>query len=451
MSAAFNLDEEVASIARAIDQAAPEKKLAAYRVMLAEANKWVDRSYVTKADLVDELRGVALDGGLAEFDVQDALAEAFTKRVHVDEHNEVDGILLGEPTGAFREQRRKKNGAATGEVVLTYQRAADVTMKAVDWLWTGRVARGKVTLLAGDPGLAKSQVTLDIAARISTGERWPDGGTAAHGSIIILSAEDAADDTIVPRLGAAGADLSRIHLLTAVKENGKRRTFNLEADIHRLREKRQALGDLTLCIIDPITSYMGKIDSHRTTDVRAVLEPLASFAEAEGLAFLALSHPPKAVQAKAINNVTGSLAFVAASRIVLLAINEPGTDRHLLLSVKNNLAPLAPGLGYHIAQRIVGPGIVAPHIVWDATPVRMTADELLAAGHEDDNAIREAREFLADMLMDGPMPTATVEERAVTHGISDRTLGRARKLLGVKSTKTGFEGGWELSLPKAAK
>jgi hypothetical protein len=443
---AFRLADVAASVARAAAQAAPNKKLAAFRIMLAEAPIWVDRGYVSKTDLVDELRRVALAAGLAEGDIQEAFAEAFTKQVRVDEDSDAD--LLGERTGARKEKRPKKNGAALGEVVLTYQRAADVTMKAVDWLWTGRVARGKVTLLAGDPGLAKSQMTLDIASRISNGDRWPDGGTVPLCSIIILSAEDAAADTIVPRLAAAGADLNRVHLLTAIQENGKRRTFNLEADIHRLREKKQALGDLKACIIDPITSYMGKIDGHRTTDVRAVLEPLAAFAEADNLAFLALSHPPKAAQAKAINNVTGSLAFVAAARIALLAINEPGTGRHLLLSVKNNVAPLAPGLGYASPQRTVGPGIVAPYIVWDPTPVRMTADEALAAGREGDSSMHEAREFLADMLMDGPKPASSISELAEARGISERTLYRARKAMGVVSAKDGFDGGWTLSLPK---
>jgi putative DNA primase/helicase len=443
---AFSLADVAASVARAIAQAPLDKKLAAFRIMIAEAPKWVDRGYVTKPDLVDELRRVALDGCLVEVAVEKALAEAFTKRTRAEDDDEV-----GEPLGMRKEQRRRKNGPATAEVVLTYQRASDITMKPVRWLWTGRIARGKVTLLAGEPGLAKSQMTLDIAARISNGGCWPVGGSAPRGSVIILSAEDAADDTIVPGLAAAGADLSHIHLLTAVRENGKRRTFNLEADIHRLREKKQELGDLSLCIIDPITSYMGKIDGHRTTDVRAVLEPLAAFAEAEGLAFLALSHPPKAAQAKAINNVTGSLAFVAAARIALLAINEPGTDRHLLLSVKNNLAPLGPGLGYRIAQRTVGPGIVAPYIVWDPTPVHMTADEALAAGRESDGAMHEAREFLADTLMDGPKPATKVNELAAARGISGTTLNRARKAMGVVSAKAGFEGGWELSLPKAAK
>jgi len=87
---------------------------------------------------------------------------------------------------------------------------ADIAPRSVQWLWPGRIARGKVTMLAGHPGLGKSQLALAIAAIVTTGGRWPvDGFRAECGSAVILSAEDDAEDTIRPRLEAAGADLAR--------------------------------------------------------------------------------------------------------------------------------------------------------------------------------------------------------------------------------------------------
>ena len=77
----------------------------------------------------------------------------------------------------------------------------------VEWLWPGRVAIGKQTLIAGEAGLGKSQVTIAMAAAVTTGGTWPCGeGRAPLGNVIILSAEDGAADTIIPRLMAAGAD-----------------------------------------------------------------------------------------------------------------------------------------------------------------------------------------------------------------------------------------------------
>src|SRR3990172_1755202 len=51
---------------------------------------------------------------------------------------------------------------------------SDVAQTDVPWLWPGRIPIGRVTLLVGDPGLGKSLVTLDIAARVSRGAAWPD-------------------------------------------------------------------------------------------------------------------------------------------------------------------------------------------------------------------------------------------------------------------------------------
>ena len=50
----------------------------------------------------------------------------------------------------------------------------DVTAKELQWLWPERIPLGKVSLFSGDPGLGKSIVTLDIAARVSRGMPWPE-------------------------------------------------------------------------------------------------------------------------------------------------------------------------------------------------------------------------------------------------------------------------------------
>lgn len=95
-----------------------------------------------------------------------------------------------------------------------------------------------MTLIAGNPGTGKSQIAADAAARISTGKNWPNGARAPIGDVVVLATEDAIDDTWVPRLMAAGADLSRLHFLKmAIGDDGKRRTFNLQNDLVALAEK----------------------------------------------------------------------------------------------------------------------------------------------------------------------------------------------------------------------
>jgi AAA domain len=329
----------------------------------------------------------------------------------------------------------------------------DVEPQQTEWLWRARVPAGKLTLFAGDPGLGKSQIAIDVAARITVGGDWPDGGNAPLGNVIILSAEDGVADTLRPRFEAAGGNLDRVNVVTAVTtKEGGRRTFSLQADLALLGARVQEFGGVKLVIIDPVTSYCGKVDGNSTTDIRAVLAPLAEFAERYKLAVIAVSHPPKSVAGgKALYAVTGSLAWIAAARTAFTIVEDASDrNRRLFLNSKNNLAPLAGGLGYRLVQRIVTGNCVASHVEWDNLPVTVSADQALAATASDTEsrtASAEAQDFLREYLASGPMSAKEGEEHAKAHGIASRTLARARKSLRVLAEKDGLKGGWYWRLP----
>jgi putative DNA primase/helicase len=330
-------------------------------------------------------------------------------------------------------------------------KASDVTQKVVQWLWLNRIARGKLTLIAGDPGLGKSQIGIDLIARLTTGAAWPDGSTAPVGSCIVLASEDAADDTICPRLELAGANLEKVRIVQSVIEKGEQRGFSLQRDLDALTVTAKEIGDVIFISIDPITAYLGTdVDSHRTADVRSVLVRLEHFASEHNIAAFAITHPPKAAQSKAINSFTGSLAFVASARLAFVAVEEAETDRHLMLAVKNNLGPKADGLGYRLAQGATPAGIITSRVVWDSAPVTVTANEAIHAAAEQNRkgeARREAEAFLEAYLEAGPMPQEKVAGAAKANGISERTLRRAREGLKIIVEKAGYEGGWVWRLP----
>jgi putative DNA primase/helicase len=271
------------------------------------------------------------------------------------------------------------------------------------------------------------------------------------GSTLFLCSEDGVADTIRPRAEAAGADLSFIQVFeSTVIKAGKRKTFNLQEDLDMLGKAIRHIGNVRFVCVDAITSYMGLIDSHQTTNVRAVLEPVAVFAEDHGVSILGVTHPPKAAQGNALRAFTGSFAFIAAARVAFMAVSEPETDRHLLLAVKNNIGLKAPGRGYHISTKVISNDIEAPCILWDDEPVDMTADQALAAASialKEGDARSDAKAFLRDLLGDGPVDATEGEEAAEANGITKRTLARARKDLGVIAKKKAFEDGWEWSLP----
>jgi putative DNA primase/helicase len=326
---------------------------------------------------------------------------------------------------------------ATSGTALITQCAADVTPEPVEWLWPGRVALGKLTLIAGEAGLGKSQLSIAIAAAVTTGGDWPcREGRAPQGNVVILSAEDGAADTVVPRLMAAGADRERVQLVSAVRDEKSRRSFDLSADLALLDQKISAIGDVKLIIIDPISSYLGpKVDSHVNAAVRGVLEPVSEMAARLRIAIVAITHPPKGTGTTAINRFIGSIAFVAAARAAFMVTRDTEDEiRRLFLPVKNNLAPLGKGLAFRLEQRLVADGIVGSSVSWETEPVTITADQALQAA--DDRGGRggagaEAEEFLLDALAGGAIAVKDLQDDAKQAGLSWATLRRAKDRLGI--------------------
>jgi len=173
----------------------------------------------------------------------------------------------------------------------------DIEIEDIDWLWRGFLAGGKLAMFSSEPGTGKSTISVDLAARISTGADWPDGSPGCNpGSVILLSKEDAPEDTIKPRLKLAGADMSKVYILEGVKQadpSGGRiveADFNLDRDLFALEQLLRRLPDCRLVVIDPIGNYMGEANSHNDAAVRSVLGPLAKLAMKHDVAVMAVAH-----------------------------------------------------------------------------------------------------------------------------------------------------------------
>jgi putative DNA primase/helicase len=350
----------------------------------------------------------------------------------------------------------------TGANQLVMRCMADIQPEKIEWLWPGRIAIGKQTLIGGEPGLGKSQITAALAAAVTTGGEWPcNEGRAPRGSVIILSAEDDASDTIRPRLDAASADVSRVHLISAVrqKDGTGRRSFNLQADLDLLEKAIQRIGDVRLVIIDPVSSYLGKTDSHKNADVRGTLEPLGDMASRLRVAVTSISHFSKGAGQSAVNSFIGSIAFVAAARAAFIVARDPYNEdpaRRLFVQAKNNLAVDSGGLAFRVEQRLVGKDIVASAIVWESERIARTADEILVSAREgrDTPERSEAEVFLRDALATGPRPATEVLAEVENAGLSERTVRRALKSVGIKPYRKaesdnglGKSGRWYWSLP----
>jgi hypothetical protein len=329
---------------------------------------------------------------------------------------------------------------------------AGLIPELVEWLWHDRVAFGKLTIFGGDPGMGKSLVTIDIASRLSTARSFCDGAPAKEADTVFLTAEDGALDTVLPRLIAAGANRDHVHRIKAVKvtlADGSlgESHFSLDRDLEKLEEALGKLPQARLVVIDPISAYMGKVDTHKDAEVRRVLTPVAALAERKKVAILAVMHLKKS-EASALHRLSGSIGFTAAARAVWGFGEDPDEPANrVMVSVKNNLAAKRDdGLGYKIDTNPDG----MPIITWLGT-VTAYADEVLSADRRDKrqrgDQQAEVVDCLRQWLADGPMAQQQIEAKAEQQNFSWRTVSRAKKALGVKSHKASFGGGWMWELP----
>lgn len=324
---------------------------------------------------------------------------------------------------------------------------ADVRPERVSWLWPGYLPCGKLVVIDGDPGLGKSALTLDLAARLTTGQPFPDGSMTEPRGVLLLSAEDGLADTIRPRLDAAGADLTKVLALTGIPEGDGERPVTLPDDLPTIEQAIQRIS-AGLVVIDPLMAFLaGTVNSFRDQDVRRALAPLATLAERTGATMLVVRHLNKATGGSPVYRGGGSIGIAGAARAVLLVARDPDdAERRILASIKSNLGPPPPALAYHLDGTDSG----TVRVVWEGVSTHSAAS-LLAMPLDDDarSAADDARDFLADALADGPVPVKDLRRAAHLAGIADRTLDRAKAALRIAATKEGFgEAGrwcWQLS------
>lgn len=339
-----------------------------------------------------------------------------------------------------------------GERALVTERADRITPRKLRWLWPERIPMGKITLFVGLPGEGKSLATIDVAARVTTKRNYPDGENPLDASeVLFVSTEDDAEDALVPRLMAAGADRSKVHILTAVRvsAHGTEHNLSLDVDVAAIRSFLQEHPNIRLIVVDPISNHLGSISMVDEQQVRAVLWPLNAIARVSCIAILCVMHLNKKEGLAAIQRVSGAGAFVGVSRASWFFVGDKETPyKHLMLPLKNNYGRDSTlGLSFRFDEKAIeieGTLVPTPSIEWlEATD--LDANEALSAPAK--RSLRDAaKDFLEAFLAQGPQDASVVYSAATAAGISERTLDRAKKDLGVESRRKGTEG-WEWVLP----
>lgn len=325
-----------------------------------------------------------------------------------------------------------------------YRNLLDVETKAMQWLWKNYIPMGKTTMLDGDPGLGKSTLLLDIAARMSQDGVMPDGTQGLQGRTLILSGEDDIADTIVPRLIIAQADLGKIDCLEGVRIGEKEEDFTLNSYMELLANL-VAQKSYSLLIIDPVMAFLDSCDANKETEVRSLMRKLRDLGEKTGLAIVLQRHLNKAPGKQAIYRGGGSIGWVAASRQVLVVGVNPDDDKKRVLAVaKTNRSKKADSLVFMLNPQpwmVDGVQDEVCRVEWcgvspydaDTLVNQPQTPEAKEKKEEEISTLEEACEWLKDFLKDGPVAVSKCKSEGKKEcGASSSTMQRARRKINAK-------------------
>jgi hypothetical protein len=332
---------------------------------------------------------------------------------------------------------------ANGPVAIP---ASAIKRERIEWIKEGYVPKGMLTILAGQEGLGKSMFTNGLAAQLSK-----------QGKVtLFLTAEDSRGVTEKPRLEAANADLEFVRF-ASMRRNGIDGGFSFPDDMPGL-ERLVRENEPELLVVDPLVAHLPeKVNSWNDQSVRSALQPLYRLAENFGCSVLGVMHLNKAQGADPAHRVSGSVAFRATARSVLLLGRDPDNmdgESRVLVRDKCNLGPPVPALRYEIKQILIPASDDEPEVetarLEFVEECDISAGDVLAGAvdTEEKDARSDAEEFLLAELADGPQPQKQIQAAGEQQGLTIKQLRRAFKKLKGHSKRVGFGAGgvWHWSL-----
>ena len=316
---------------------------------------------------------------------------------------------------------------------------SEVPDEKLEWLWYPYICLGTLGLLDGDPGDGKSQFCVWLVSEISRGRKLPNGASIPPANCFLFNFEDLPGAVIKRRLEANDADLDRVFIQT--------RTFKLTPEMADWLDGEIAKTNPRLVILDPIQAFItGDVDASNNVDVRAFMEQLKDIAERRQCAILVVRHFGKGQHDKAMKKGIGATDFVGISRNQFgLARRKDKVRGFIVFHMKTNFER-GEAMFFTMGDADGRKG-EQPKIGFDRFE-EIDVDAFFAGspasrGPEQDE--REvAKEFLSKALADGPKAAATLKSQGEARAISASTLDRARKDLGVITSKHGKVWFWAL-------
>jgi putative DNA primase/helicase len=340
----------------------------------------------------------------------------------------------------------------TQGVVLV--KASELKPQPIDWIWNGWLASGKFHLIGGIAGTGKTSIALALASTITRGGLFPNGATSESGEVVMWTGEDDPADTLTPRLMAMGADLEKVHFVCGFNSFGKERPFNPATDLDELKVTLEGLPNLRLLILDPIVAVVTK-DGNKNSDVRNDLAPLVEMSHKLNFAILGITHFSKGTSGmEPIERITGSLAFGAVARLVLVASKvkaSEGSEKRIFLRAKSNIGADDGGFEYELEKCLTHNQIETTKVLWGKY-IEGSATDLLTDtdSSAQDDGINGCVHYLGNLLTEGAVSVKEILSTCKDAGFSESTVKRSKTKMNLLVCKTGFgkEGKWTWELAK---
>ena len=377
------------------------------------------------ADLLTAAPTLALASYHAEIIVEKArargaleIANLTVARVYAGQQT-TDEILIAAEAALLELKRRAISPEGSSSVPLS-----EIEPQELRWLWNHRIPLGKLTAIAGQPGIGKTFISQDMAARVTTGTPFPDTPDVPNpaGSVVMISSEDDLADTVVPRLIKLGADLTKIRTLAAPVLY--RWTLDNLVPLERAIDDA---GDCRLVIIDPPAAHLGRADENKNAEVRAILTPMTEMAARRGVAVVLVTHVGKSKAEGAATRVLGSVAWINTPRAAwLVKKDDANKSRRLMLPIKGNLAPNMTGIAYQINPE-------TSRVEWESQLIETDADEACRAETEAKRgpkplATTKFAEWLFEQMKGSPpVPVMALVNRARAAGFMKSPTERNQK------------------------
>lgn len=219
----------------------------------------------------------------------------------------------------------------------------DIEEEDVEWVLPGYIPKSAITILAGDGGLGKTSLWVNIISAISAGQRSileydvPDFAVTEPSRVMFFSAEDSLPKVLRRKLRVSGANMKNIVSLDLSDSRFSEITFN-STFLGELLENYKPV----LCVFDPLQAFLGEnIDMSRRNQMRRCLEKLIGWGEKYGTAFLIICHTNKSNSTTARGKIADSADIWDIARSVLFLGSTLEQNVRYISQEKNNYAPLA--------------------------------------------------------------------------------------------------------------